>query len=435
MDKLIEFLTERFAPKVNKFTRNVWVAAVQSAILGVLPFILVGSLITLVGIIPGVSSGVPAIGRITEYSFGLIGLFVAFLIPHHVMEKKKLNSLKLIAGLASISLFLMLLSPVSQDGGKVVFAFGRFGATGMFVSIVGGLFTAAVMALFSRINFFRNSENLPSFVINWFNSLLPVAVVVTVGWLLSFVLGLDVFQLVITAFSPLTAIAQTFPGFVLLSFIPLFFYSFGISGWVTLPISFPVWMTAIQQNADQVAAGGAATNIFTYEVCFVGFLTFGGFGATLPLVALMNVWAKSKRLKAIGRAGAVPSIFNINEPIVFGAPIAFNPILMIPFWINGIVVPTITYLALNAGLAAIPDKVFQLWYMPYPISTWLVSDWRGVILVLVLMTVSFLIWYPFFHAFDAQEVKKEHAEEMEEAEEAEEAARAATSAGADSTAH
>nr|VUD28460.1 PTS system, lactose/cellobiose family IIC component [Raoultella sp. NCTC 9187] len=29
--------------------------------------------------------------------------------------------------------------------------------------------------------------------------------------------------------------------------------------------------------------------------------------------------------------GFVPGLFNINEPILFGAPIIMNPILFIPF--------------------------------------------------------------------------------------------------------
>lgn len=34
--------------------------------------------------------------------------------------------------------------------------------------------------------------------------------------------------------------------------------------------------------------------------------------------------SRSNRLKAMGRATLIPSIFNINEPVVFGV-IAWNP--------------------------------------------------------------------------------------------------------------
>ena len=33
-----------------------------------------------------------------------------------------------------------------------------------------------------------------------------------------------------------------------------------------------------------------------------------------------------------------PAIFNINEPIVFGAPVVWNPILMIPLCLNSIII-------------------------------------------------------------------------------------------------
>ncbi|GEN86832.1 hypothetical protein [Oceanobacillus sojae] len=51
MNKLIEYMNRSFAPKMNKITRNAWVSAIQESIMGVLPLILVGSLITLIMIL------------------------------------------------------------------------------------------------------------------------------------------------------------------------------------------------------------------------------------------------------------------------------------------------------------------------------------------------------------------------------------------------
>jgi PTS system cellobiose-specific IIC component len=125
-------------------------------------------------------------------------------------------------------------------------------------------------------------------------------------------------------------------------------------------------------------------------------------------LGILLLFAKSARLKSIGRATFAPSLFNINEPLVFGAPIAFNPILMIPFWINGTLMPVIAYLVLKAGWVAIPYKAFQLWYIPYPISTFMVNgDWKGVVLIFIMMIISLLIWYPFFKVYDNQELKYE----------------------------
>jgi cellobiose PTS system EIIC component len=131
-------------------------------------------------------------------------------------------------------------------------------------------------------------------------------------------------------------------------------------------------------------------------------------GTTLPLVLMMLFMAKSSQLKAIGKVTIVPSIFNINEPVVFGAPIVFNPILMVPMWLNGLIIPAITYIVLNLGMVTIPARLFQLWYIPPGISSILInSDFRGLILLVVVVVVSWLIWFPFFKVYDLQQFKKE----------------------------
>ncbi|MDA1468385.1 PTS transporter subunit EIIC, partial [Brachyspira hyodysenteriae] len=56
----------------------------------------------------------------------------------------------------------------------------------------------------------------------------------------------------------------------------------------------------------------------------------GGSGATLGLCIAM-IMSKSEHLKYVGKLSIVPGFFNINEPIMFGAPIVIDPIFVIPF--------------------------------------------------------------------------------------------------------
>ena len=42
MNKLIKFLEEKFAPKMNKLAENAWIQVVSSGIMLVLPIILLG---------------------------------------------------------------------------------------------------------------------------------------------------------------------------------------------------------------------------------------------------------------------------------------------------------------------------------------------------------------------------------------------------------
>ena len=413
MESLTDYMTEKFAPWANRVTGNLWVKSLQEAIMAVVPMILVGSLITLVSILNNFVSWMPNLNPINQFSFGLMGLFVAFLIPYQVMQHKDFRDRRLVAGMTGAAVFLLLIGPVfSEDGGSITFTFERFGATGMFTSILAGLVVGAVFNLFARLRMFRNSTALPDFIIVWFDSMLPILVSLLFTWLLVDVAGLDIYAGLLALFSPLTAIVQSFWGFVLLYFIGAFLYSFGMSAWILFPLIYPLQLQGIQDNMAAVAAGQPATNINTWEVLYSGWVGIGGIGLTLPLVIMMAFWARSARLKAIGRASLVPGIFNINEPIVFGAPIAFNPILMVPFWINSLIPPILTYWALSSGLVAIPSQVFQMWYTPFPFATWIVSP--GVMSLLLLAVVAALVtltWLPFFRAYDRQALAEDEAED------------------------
>lgn len=412
MKKIMEFMTNSFAPKVNKVVKNPWISAIQDSIMAALPLVFVGSLVTIVSLLKNIFSGMPDFSMISNFSFGMFGLIVAFLIPYYLMEKKGNSGQKLISGATGLVLFLMLIFPTVTAEGNMTFILSRFGATGMFLSIITGLFVASVMNFAAKKSLFGEDTPIPDFVVGWFNSLLPITFILIVGWLITVQFNIDFFDVVILIFSPLAKIVQSYPGFLLSVFIPVFLYTFGISGWVMMPAIYPVYMAGLAANAEAVANGGQALNIATQETCYA-FSSMGGVGTTLALSVMMAILSKSAQLKAIGRAVIVPSIFNINEPLVFGAPIAFNPYLMVPMWINGLLVPTIAYAAMYFGFVNIPTQSFLLWYMPYPFTSYLATqDWRAIILCILIFIITWLVFLPFFKAYDNSLLKKEKEEAL-----------------------
>lgn len=410
MDRLMKWMTEKFAPRVEAFTKNVWVDSIQEAIMVTLPMIFIGSLITLVSILKDFFPGMPDLTPITTFSFGLLGIFIAFLTPYMVMQKKDRHKIKLIAGATGLSLFLMLLKPTINDDGTIQFILERFGPSGMITALLVGITVAVIMNAFNRFSWFKKDTKLPEFIVDWFDFLVPIALILTLGWLLIFELHFDIFELIINVFKPLNTISQSLVGFVLFNFIGVLLYSFGVSPWVMTPIFYSIWIPAIEENAALVAQGLEPVNINTFETFFSGWVGVGGLGATLPLV-IWFLFAKSKKLNSIGKATIVPSLFNINEPVIYGAPIAFNPILMVPMWINGLITPIIVYLVIDSGLVDIPSKVFQLWYTPIGLSTYILSGLSGLILLVVILLIIFVVWFPFFKVYDMQELKKEQEHE------------------------
>jgi len=406
MKKLIDWMTNIFGPKASKFAKNPWIASIQDTMISIMPIILISSFITILSIFNNFIPKFPDFSFISNYSFGLASIFVAFLVPTFVLEKLKLNKYKRQAGAMGIAVFIMMSMPSFDEAGNIVMEFSRLGSGGMFVAIVAGLLTAFIMKIFSKKSLFKKGTVMPKFLVDSFDSMAPTLVLLFIGYVLINMFGLDLYKLVNIALSPLVNIAQSFGGFVLIMFLMFFFYSFGLSPWLLTPIYYSVGLQAIAINADNVAKGMNATLITTNEV-FGGWIWLGGTGCTLVLCVLYLVSAKSEKLKGMGKTTILPSIFNINEPLVFGT-IVFNPLLMIPMWICGLVIPAVTYITFSLGLVTIPSSVFQLWYVPIGFQTFLMNhDVRGLILLAVLLALSTIIYYPFFKAYDNQCLKEE----------------------------
>lgn len=416
MGKLFDFMNNKFAPIANKISKNIIVSSIQDGIMTILPLILVGSIVTVVSLLNELFPNLVNLSKVSDYSFGMVAIGLAFLIPYNIMEKSKIGDKKLLTAVTSAALFMMLIAPLTVDEGYngktgLLFAKERFGATGLLIAMIVGIVVGLVMRQCSKLSFFKKDSGMPDFIIVWFDSLIPIMALLFLGILLTDILKVDVYELILTLFTPLTGILQSFWGYVLLIFIQTFLYSFGISPWLLTPITYPIFMRALSENAAAIAAGGTASNIALSETTYA-LVSIGGTGATLSLVALMLVAAKSIKLKAIGKATIVPSLFNINEPVIFGAPIVFNPYLMVGMWVNGIVVSAVAYLSMLVGFVNIPSNPYLLWYVPYPISSFLATggDWRAVVVCLISFGLSLAIWYPFFKMYDGQLVLEEAAE-------------------------
>jgi PTS system cellobiose-specific IIC component len=402
-NKAMTWLEGSFAPALNKVSRNIWIGTIKDSIMQVLPLILIGSVVTIFAILQEYIPNFPNMWTFSSYSMGLIGLLTAFLIPFNYMERKKLSKMRIVSGMTGVCLFALIIR--LEDIATVDYS--AFGAGGMLAAIVVGLIVARVMSLFANFSLFSKNSAVPDFVRFWFDAMIPIILILAAGWIIVYLFNFNLFEFIQNLFRPLTAFYDSLGGFVLISFIETFLYSMGISAWALSPLTVPFMYAGIQANMDAVAAGLSATHIFTYEV--FGIMAFGGIGTTLSLVTIL-MFSKSTQLKSLGLASLVPGIFNINEPVVFGC-IAWNPIMMIGMWIQGIVIPFLAYISMSIGLVKIPQSPFALWYVPSPIIAGIVSGLSGVILSVVLFAVSWILWWPFIKLYEKQQLAVERAEQ------------------------
>ena len=413
----MNWMQNSFAPKMNKVVANPWVAAVANTFTRILPFILTGSLIFFYNVFRSYIPALPNLDVIKDFSFGFLSIFVVFFIPYNLLEKKGLNKFQVQAGLLSVAVYMLACNPTFDENYFMSINYGQFGPSGLFNAIVLGLFTAFVYYAWTKHHFLEDSTSIPDFVVDWINNIAPITIALAIMMVIVKTLNIDLLGILAMVFSPIAAIGQTYPGFVLLCLIPAILYSLGISSWAWGAVSTPIFMAGIAANIAAVAAGQPATNIATSETVFTAALiTLGGMGATLPLVVLSMFKAKSKKLKTMGKICIAPSIFNINEPVVYGYPIAYNPTLMVPFWLNSIVGSSVVYFAMYFGLLNIPSKMIQVGQVPAPISSVMITeDWRAIIWWIVLWAIYTVIWLPFFKSYDAQCVAEEAAETAETA--------------------
>ena len=121
MKKFMDWMTNKFAPKMNKLARNPWIASVQEAILTAMPMIFIGSFTTILTAFGGLIDGFPDFSPLSTFSLGLLSLYLAYLVPYLLMEKKRHNKTKKEAGLAGIGFFLMLVGPTFDEAGNILF--------------------------------------------------------------------------------------------------------------------------------------------------------------------------------------------------------------------------------------------------------------------------------------------------------------------------
>lgn len=407
MKKIMDWLENSFSPVMNKFAQNPWVAALSGSMMKILPIIMTGSLIFFYNVFRSWIPALPDLGGVLQFTFQLTSIILAFLVANQVMEKLDHVQYRLNAGITSAIVYFIAVKPVSVDG-MMQFDPNRLGPSGMFVAIVIGLFVALIYHLYAKLHVLENSITIPDFVCDWINQILPMFAAVLIGTVVSSSFNVDIYNVISALFAPLQNLGFTLPGFIVIVFAQAFMYSLGISTWFVSAFTTPILMAGTAANVAAVAAGEIATSIVCYETIYVlSLVALGGTGCTLTLNVMM-LFSKSKRLKTMGRISIGPSIFNINEPVVFGTPVVLNPLLMVPMWINSIVTPIIIWFAMSAGLLTVPAASVTTGQIPAPFGYIMVTgDFRALIFLVIIFALTWVIWSPFFKVYEKQVIAEE----------------------------
>ncbi len=404
---------------LHRWEQTMSVRTIRSGLVNMIPVLIIGAFALILQTFPveayqdliaTLAGGffLDLLKLIYSATFGVLSLYMTIFISRSYMKQKADPDAPPGGALAaSVLSFFILAGAYLPDFGK-----DSMGPKSMFLAILTGLLASRLyLALYRRTN--RRRRSLYSTGADReFNrtltTLFPVAVTALVFGLVDAlvirVFRVDSFRmLMIHGFDWLfSQIGRGFfKGFffVLLSSLLWFF---GIHGSDTLEdVMQSTFVPGLAENQAAVAAGGEPAAVLTKEF-FDCFVLMGGCGAAICLLIAILVFSRNRARRGLGLTAAFPMIFNINELMVFGLPIIYNPIMLIPFLAVPLVCYSVAYFAISAGLVPMITSEVA-WTTPILLGGFRATgSLAGSALQLVNVALGTLIYFPFVRLLDRQ---------------------------------
>ena len=431
--KLEQFANSGFMRKVQgfsaKLSQSPAFGTISQGMGGTMGLIMIGAVVQIIcavgGMLFGWKAGTPIYDLLYmpyELTMGLLGLFMSFTLAYSYAKRLGVKA-QLQSGFTSMVCFILVCSPLisaTTESGQTVRALnvGSLGANGIFVAILIGLISVRITKFSVDQNWIiRMPDVVPEGILNSFNSIIPSGINILIWYGLAILIsnltnGAMTLGTLITTIiaTPLSYLVSPL-GMIVIVILFCLSWFFGIHGGsVVFTAIMPIYIAAYTTNAELAAAGQPL--VFN-PVFLYGCLTIlGGSGNTLPL-CIMGLKSKSKQISAVAKASLVPGLFNINEPAIFGFPILYNPVLLIPFILNSLVVMGFMYVGFKFNLMSVP-QILIMTTLPVGIQQFMSTlDWRNVVFVFLMFPIVFLIYYPFFKIYEKQCIAKEEAEAQE----------------------
>ncbi|WP_304948490.1 PTS cellobiose transporter subunit IIC [Streptococcus sinensis] len=439
MNKLFEFLEKYLMGPMGKVSTWRPVRAIVAAGMASIPFTIVGSAFLVLSVIPQafnlqfiVDLWANSFDKIQalyllayKCTMGILSLYFAIVIGYEYtkiyVEEEGLNLNPLNGGLLAVFAYFLTIPELTYSKGVISAVTGkatiggwtvggdsltRLSTSGMFTAILMSILAVQLYRLCVQKNWvIKMPEAVPEGVARSFTALIPGFVIAFAVLFINgiFILfGTDIYKVIAIPFAFVSHITNTWLGIVVIYLLVHALWIVGIHGAnIVMGLVNPILLANMAQNVDGkfIAYAGEFTN---------SYVTIGGSGATLLLCFYIAFRAKSDQLRMLGKAAMGPAIFNINEPLIFGLPIVYNPMLTIPFILAPIASASIGYWSVQLGLAG--KAIAQTpWPTPIGIGAYVGSGGNigAFVVALICALAAFVIWYPFIKMYDTKLYKEE----------------------------
>ena len=412
MNVAVDLIEQRLTPAANIITRNQHITAMRDGFSLAMPFVIVGSLMVPLLFPPFAISSASRLGHVYlllrpmllptfELTLGLVALIVAFGASASLAKQYQLP--ERLCGLTGCLSFLLFIG-FRDNGATNIF----LGGMGLFTALISSAYSIEIIRFFYKRGWcIRLPEEVPVMTRNGFQLLMPLLVIMLSISVMNAVMlqttGQILPQLIGEALRPLIVASDTLMAVLISLFLCNLLWFVGIHGALIITgIMNPFWLTYLFENQRALAAGEAVLPHIYLQGFWDFYLLIGGIGSTLPLV-FMAMRSRSRQLKSVGKIGLLPSLFNINEPILFGFPVIMNPVFLLPFvfvpLINACIAWYLTQLGvLDRAVAMLP------WSMPSPLgAAWSANgSWKNMCMCLFAFFNAWMLYRPFFKVHERQ---------------------------------
>lgn len=440
-NKVFAFLEKYLMGPMGKIASFRIVRAIMAAGMACIPFTIVGSMFLVLNVIPQTFTFLEGFWNSTflkigdlymlanKATMGILALYFCLVIGYEYTkiyaDEEDLDVNPLNGALLSMFAYFMAIPQLVMDDGKMVLVnimkkdvnifngwemsgdgVSRLGTTGIFTAIIMSIIAVQLYRLCVKCQWIiKMPEAVPEGVSRSFTALIPAFLVAFVilaftGILVAF--DTDIFKIIAVPFGFVVNLTSSWIGILVIYFLIHALWIVGIHG-----------ANIISAFITPIVLSNMQLNIEGANIPFAGefqnsFVVMGGSGATLGLCVFIAFLAKSEQLRVLGKASLAPGLFNINEPLVFGLPIVYNPFLAIPFFLAPMVSSSIGYWTIKLELVK-PIIAQVPWPSPIGFGAFIgtAGSLMAVLVSLICGFVAFLIWFPFIKIYDKKLVEQE----------------------------
>lgn len=431
---MMEFIEAKIVPVIAKITDHKYFQALRRGFMTIMPLTIIGSLFMLITDFPlngyadfmaGIfgADWMSFIEPAYRATFNMLGFLLVGTMAYKLAEDYELDSLSVMI-LSFVAYVVVTPKFVMSSSGEIVgrvLSFTWLGTKGVITAIFVSIFTVEIFRFCVKKNLvIKMPDSVPDMVARSFSALLPGIVITTVMLIINGVCTVccgSFHELIYSIVQvPLQGLTSSAFAITVVAGLNGLLWWFGIHPTVVNSIVNPLLIANSDANQALLNMGNLSVetgNIGTIQM-IDQFATIGGAGMTIGLLISMFIVGRSVRLKSMTKISMVPAIFNIDEPLVFGLPIVFNPLMIIPVTLAPIVSVLVAYISMKIGFLDLFGNIMLPWTTPALFSGFLVGGGAGLLVQALAIAAATMVYLPFVKALDKQYRREERDENKEQ---------------------